>query len=332
MALKRNRFWESRTALPQRLLNWFQAQGRDLPWRRTRDPYRILVSEIMLQQTTVAAVVPYYERWLRRFPSMCSLARAAESDVLHAWQGLGYYSRARNLHRCAQITVAQFGGELPSGVTQLRSLPGIGRYTANAIAVFAFNEALPLVEANTARVLARLLNIRDNIDSTLGREQLWAGSARLVPGSNARDFQSAMMDLGALVCTARAPRCGMCPIRKFCVAPDPRSLPVRRSRLALVVLKESHAFIRRGDAVLLEQCRTRWRGMWMLPVASPQGDPIYTGRFPFTHHQITLQVYSTAPRPPRNTERWFAIEELERIAMPSPHRRALEGVLATLSS
>jgi A/G-specific adenine glycosylase len=183
------------------LSTWFHKSKRDLPWRQTRDPYAILVSEIMLQQTQAATVIPYYNRWLRRFPTIRSLASATESEVLHAWEGLGYYARARNLHRCANTIFGKLGGKFPNRPDALRSLPGIGRYTANAIAVFAFNRSLPIVEANTARVLTRLFNIRAPIDSTHGRQELWKLSAKLVPQNTARDFQNAMMDLGALICT-----------------------------------------------------------------------------------------------------------------------------------
>src|SRR5438874_3126820 len=230
-------------ALRRALAIWFRKNQRDLPWRRTHDPYAVLVSEIMLQQTNVATVLAYYKRWLRRFPTLSSLARASEEQVLHAWQGLGYYSRARNLHRCAKISVARFSGKLLSNAAQLRSLPGLGRYTANAIGVFAFEHSLPIVEANTARVLARLYNIEDCIHSTDGREKLWNASTGLVPKRGARNFQSAMMDLGALICVAGQPRCHICPIKNFCAAPQPHLLPNRRARPAVVSLHESHAFI-----------------------------------------------------------------------------------------
>lgn len=287
----------STAAFRRPLLRWFRQHGRDLPWRRSRDPYAILVSEIMLQQTTVSAAVPYYNRWLRRFPTLRLLASVSESDVMHAWQGLGYYSRARNLRRCAQVSVRDFSGQLPRDVSQLRSLPGVGRYTSNAVAVFAFDQPLPIVEANTARVLARLFNIRDSIDSTAGREKLWSASARLVPKLGARHFQSAMMDLGALVCIAGQPRCGICPIKKFCAAPDPQSLPVKRRRPAMISLAESHAFIHRQNRILLQQCRTRSRGMWKLPqITLPRHDPIYVARSPFTHHQVALRVFREKTR------------------------------------
>jgi A/G-specific adenine glycosylase len=314
--------------LRRALLRWFRKNKRDLPWRQTRDPYAVLVSEVMLQQTTVAAVIPYYERWLRRFPTIRSLARANESQVLHAWQGLGYYSRAQNFHRCAQICASRFRGKLAKDIAALRSLPGIGRYTANAIGVFAFDQSLPVVEANTARVLARIFNIRDCIDSTAGREKLWDAAARLVPKFRARDFQSAMMDLGALICVAGKPRCRICPIRKFCAAPDPDSLPVRRKRHAVISLAESHASVQRRNKILLSRCRTRWRGMWMLPSIMPRrGAPIYEMRFPFTHHRITLRVFLSEARRPRTDERWFPISQLNKIPIPSPHRRALAAVI-----
>ena len=308
---------------------WFRKNGRDLPWRRTRDPYAVLVSEIMLQQTQVGAVISYYNEWLRRFPTVGALARASEGQVLRAWQGLGYYSRARNLHRCAKIALRRFSGKLPRDPTQLRLLPGIGHYTANAIAVFAFDRSLPLVEANTARVLARLFNIRERIDSNAGRRRLWEASGQLVPKSRPREFHSALMDLGAVVCRARNPRCDICPVKQFCAAPDPCALPVKRRRPPAVALEESHALITRASTVLLAQCRTRWRGMWTLPSIVPtKNKPIYVSSFRFTHHQVTLQVFRGRLRRLNPGERWFSHTQLRMIPMPSPHRRALESLLA----
>jgi A/G-specific adenine glycosylase len=317
---------------------WYRRHGRNLPWRRTQDPYAILVSEVMLQQTQAAAVVPYYNRWLRRFPTIRSLALAQEADVLHAWQGLGYYSRARNLHQCAKTISEGLGGIFPHDPKELQSLAGIGRYTANAIIVFAFDRSLPLVEANTGRVLARLFDIRDSIDCTFGRRKLWQASANLVPGKKARDFQNALMDLGALICTVRNPRCAVCPIRKFCRARHPASLPRKRKRAAIVSLIESHRFCTRRDAILLEQSRERWRGMWILPLmkldclkqSSPQPRLLHTSVFPFTNHRITLRVYRQRPQAiDHRCQRWFRKHELDAIPIPSPHRRALIDLLST---
>src|ERR1051325_1722388 len=166
----------------RRLLRWYSANGRDLPWRRTRDPYAILISEVMLQQTQVSAVIPYYERWLIRFPNFKALAAASEREVLHAWQGLGYYSRARNLHAAAKEIVRRYGSRLPSDPEELRKLPGVGRYIANAVATFAFNRSVPIIETNTTRLIARLFEITAAIDSAPGREQLWQAAASLMPG------------------------------------------------------------------------------------------------------------------------------------------------------
>jgi A/G-specific adenine glycosylase len=318
------------------LLRWYSHHCRDLPWRRSHDPYPIVVSEVMLQQTQAAAVVPYYIRWLRRFPTIRSLACATESDVLHAWQGLGYYARARNLHRCAKLIVENFGGICPSDPDELKSLPGIGRYTANAIAVFGFDQPLPLVEANTGRALARLFNIRDPIDSSSGRRKLWEASAKLVSRKSARDFQNAMMDLGSLVCTVRNPRCQVCPVKKFCRARDPAFLPRKRKRAAIVPLIESHCLCTLGDALLLEQCRERWHGMWMLPPlkldclkqSSSRRRPIHTSVFPFTNHRVTLRVYrQRALQIDHRVQHWFHKSELDTIPIPSPHRRAIADLL-----
>src|SRR5438477_1408112 len=172
-------------AFRRSLLDWYRRHGRDLPWRGTRDPYAILVSEFMLQQTQVSTVIPYYNEWLHRFPDFAALARASENDVLHAWQGLGYYTRARNLHATARAVVDRRGGHFPRSIDRMQKLPGIGKYTAHAIASFAFNQSVPILEANTARVLARLFNFRESIESQVGRETLWEYAASLVPKSNA---------------------------------------------------------------------------------------------------------------------------------------------------
>jgi A/G-specific adenine glycosylase len=318
------------------LSTWFHKSKRDLPWRQTRDPYAILVSEIMLQQTQAATVIPYYNRWLRRFPTIRSLASATESEVLHAWEGLGYYARARNFHRCANTIFGKLGGKFPNRPDALRSLPGIGRYTANAIAVFAFNRSLPIVEANTARVLTRLFNIRAPIDSAHGRQELWKLSAKLVPQNTARDFQNAMMDLGALICTTHNPRCQICPVKEFCCARDPASLPRKRKRAAIVRLTESHSLSTKEGAVLLERCHHRWRGMWMLPPLKLDGlkpsilrRPIYVSAFPFTHHRVKIRIFRQPAREIyTGSQRWFRTDALGAIPIPSPHRRAINALLA----
>ena len=311
------------------LLRWFRRYGRDLPWRKTRDPYAILVSEFMLQQTQVATVVPYYKKWLGCFPDFASVARASQNDVLHAWQGLGYYNRARNLHATAKMVQARYRGVLPSDIAAIRKLPGVGRYTANAVATFAFNRPVPIVEANSSRVLARLFNIRVPIDSAIGREKLWKNAAQLVPKRNAARFNSALMDLGALVCLPDKPKCTVCPVKKFCGAKNPEALPIKKSKPRTKRLIERHAFVVSNGRVLLEQSSARWRGMWTLPRLKRQafGRPLYRSTFPFTHHRIAFVVYRRAtPNRIAPTQQWF--ESIDHIAMPSPHRRAVQALSA----
>lgn len=316
----------------RRLLAWYQAHGRDLPWRRTRDPYAILVSELMLQQTQVTTVIPYYNEWLRRFPDFRALAHAAEAEVLHAWQGLGYYARARNLHAAAKRVVAQHDGNCPASPEQMRKLPGVGRYTANAVATFAFDQAVPIVEANTARVLARLSNLLTRIDSSAGEHAVWDLAGALVPKRGARAYNSALIDLGALVCTAGQPKCPICPVRGFCRAENPLLLPVKKSRPALKRLTEYHGFAVRRGRVLLEQSRGRWRGMWILPhlIAPQAGRLLHAANFPFTRHRIRLEVFAHQfPSAQTPSRRWFALEQLSAIPLPSPHRRAIDALLAS---
>jgi A/G-specific adenine glycosylase len=326
-------------------MRWFARNGRDLPWRRTRDPYAVVVSEFMLHQTQVPTVIPYYGRWLHRFPSFTALAAASENDVLHAWQGLGYYARARNLHATAKAIRIRHRGKFPREIDAMRELPGIGRYTANAIATFAFDEAVPVVEANTARVLARLFNSHAPIDSDRGKHMLWKHAASLVPPGSARIHNSALMDLGALVCLPRRPKCHLCPVKKFCGAENPEALPIKKSRPQIRQLTENHAFIFRLGQILLEQSSARWCGMWTLPrnkglgspesfrgreaITSSVARPIHISIFPFTHHRITLQIFSNRTRKiTRRNQRWFPLDELDSIPIPSPHRRAIVDLVS----
>jgi len=315
------------------LLSWYRRHGRDLPWRRTRDPYAVLVSELMLQQTQVATVIPYYHEWLLRFPDFAALARASENEVLRAWQGLGYYARARNLHSIAIIIMDRHHGRFPRAIEQMRRFPGIGKYTAHAVVSFAFNRPVPIIEANTARVLARLFNVRKSIDSAVARKHLWRHAASLLPKSEASTFNAALLDLGALVCVARKPKCGLCPVKAFCRATEPAALPVKKSRRQTKLLIETHALIVTRGRILLEQSSRRWRGMWILPPikikrkrSSFRTRPIYQSVFPFTYHRVTLAVYRRpAPKQIAPQQQWFV--STKDAAMPSPHRRALDALL-----
>jgi A/G-specific adenine glycosylase len=315
----------------RRLVRWYAREGRDLPWRRTRDPYAILVSEIMLQQTQVAIVAPYFERWLTRFPNIASLAQAAETDVLKSWQGLGYYTRARNLHATARKVMRDFAGALPVEKDKLRELPGVGLYTANAIASFAYDQSEPVVEANTARVFARLTNSHIPVDTVAGRSHLWQTAQRLLPPRDARIHNSALMDLGAIVCRPRQPLCPQCPVRSFCQATAPELLPRKQARPQTIHLMEPHAFALKDNRVLLEQSRNRWRGMWILPRLSrgPKCRPLLRLDFPFTHHRITLAVFDVSPAPNNDHHQWFSLRALHGLPLPTPHRRALSQLLST---
>jgi A/G-specific adenine glycosylase len=283
----------------------------------------------MLQQTQVATVIPYYTKWFRRFPDFASVARASQNDVLHAWQGLGYYNRARNLHIASKIVQDRHRGIFPGDIAAIRKLPGIGRYTANAVATFAFHQPVPIVETNTARLLARLFDMRAPIDSAIGHEKLWKSAAQLVPRRNAARFNSALVDLGALVCLPDKPKCNVCPVKKFCLAKNPEALPIKKSKSRTKRLIERHALVVSNGKILLEQSSARWRGMWILPRLETRGfdQPLYKSKFPFTHHRIMFVVYRhEAPHRIAPTQQWF--ESIDHIAMPSPHRRAAQALIS----
>ncbi len=203
-------------AFQRRLLAWYRANGRRLPWRRTRDPYRILVSEIMLQQTQVERVKAFYRRFVRRYPTFEQLAAADEPAVRESWDGLGYYARARNLHRTAQLVVQEHGGALPDDADAIRRLPGIGRYTAGAVLSIAFGKDEPILDTNAARVLARFFGVPTNGGKTRVQKRLWALAARVTPAGHAADFNQAIMDLGATICRAHVAACAECPLRRQC--------------------------------------------------------------------------------------------------------------------
>jgi A/G-specific adenine glycosylase len=253
--------------LRRQLLRWSATHPRDLPWRRSRDAYRVWVSEIMLQQTTVVAVVPYFERFLVRFPTLAALAAADEHEVLRLWEGLGYYSRARNLHAAAREVVAEYAGVIPSDVETLRTLPGIGRYTAGAIASFAYNRRAPIVEANTQRVHARLMALRGPLDSTAARNAVWAFAERAVPARSAGAFNEALMDLGGTVCVPASPRCEECPLTSCCQtfrrglqakvpAPKARPKPTSVAQAMIAVRRDGRYLLRKSPA------GERWAGLW----------------------------------------------------------------------
>ncbi len=326
----RKRKIRSEGDLAPALLEWFAVGGRDLPWRRTTDPYAVLVSEFMLQQTQVATVLPYYERWMRTLPDVCALAAASEEDVLGLWQGLGYYSRARNLQRTAVRILEDHAGLFPHDIHLLQKLPGVGPYTAAAVASFAFDLPEPLVDTNVARVLARLDNIREPIDGTSGRRAIWASAARLLPAGSSRLFNSAIMELGALVCVSGKPKCHACPLVGWCRSEDPESLPVKRPKPSVERLIERRAFFLKDGNVWLEQEHgSRWRGLWRLPVSRGGGAPRWSGQYAITRYQVRLEVFDGLREefPDSGEGRWVGGAALAAIPMPSPHRKAVQSLL-----
>jgi A/G-specific adenine glycosylase len=308
------------------LLRWFERHGRDLPWRRTRDPYAVMVSEFMLQQTTVAAVIPYFERWMARFPTVEALARAPEEDVLALWQGLGYYSRARNLHRAAIAMMQGAGGEVPRSVEALRRLPGVGDYTAAAIVSFAFDAAEPVIDANIARVLARLRNWRKPVDDAAGRAFLREVARKLLPEKSGRLHNSALMELGALICVAQNPRCQECPVREDCSAQQPELLPVKHSRKGIEGISEARAFVFEQGKLWLEPSQgPRWRGLWVLPRAEATNSRAdHVEVYSITRFRVTMAVFIES----RKSRPLTGYVPGALPPMPSPHRRAVAAMVA----
>lgn len=253
------------------LVEWFSAYHRDLPWRRSYDPYEILVSEVMLQQTQMERGVAYFLRWIARFPTVADLARADEEDVLKLWEGLGYYSRARNLLRTARCIVERHGGSVPRTAPELRSLPGIGSYTAGAILAIAWNIPEPALDANGERVLARLLDYRESVRSRKGRECLLAAMRCMIPEGKARDFTQGLMEFGALLCTPRTPGCDACPLRKSCAALKAGTVllrPVLPEKRASVSLSVVAGMLRRSDGTVFLRRRPLGGllgGLWEFP-------------------------------------------------------------------
>ncbi|MGV3659381.1 MAG: A/G-specific adenine glycosylase [Prosthecobacter sp.] len=325
-------------AMASALVAWFHTHGRDYPWRRTRDPYAILISEVMLQQTQIPTVLDrgYYARWLAQFPDFTTLAAAEEEQVLKAWEGLGYYRRARNLHRLAREVLAAHGGVFPQDHAAILALPGIGPYTAGAVASFAFDLPRPIVDGNVARVLARVYNDPTPIDSTAGVKTQWERAAALVQATDdPRALNSALMELGQTHCTPSKPACGLCPLRSECRATEPESLPVKQSRQEITAITERVVFLRTAAGVLLEQETGKRRtGLWKLPALPASHEDklppvLMRTNYGITRYKVTLWVHD-APAPEAawpETHRIIAFEQIDSMPMPAPYRRALTGLL-----
>jgi A/G-specific adenine glycosylase len=266
--------------LSTQLLNWYRVTKRTLPWRGPlrSDPYAVWVSEIMLQQTRVETVIPYFEKWMRLFPTIRALAQATEQSVLNAWEGLGYYSRARNLHKAAQIVYEQHNGELPRDLNELRKLPGIGRYTLGAIASIAFDMNMPALDGNIKRVYARVFDISEPVDSPKGEKILWELAERHLPKKEAGDYNQALMDLGATICVPKYPRCLICPLMKKCQARENGTQdqrPVKMPKKSVPhYIHAAGVSLRRGRVLLARRpSRGLLGGMWEFPNGRVSGAP-----------------------------------------------------------
>lgn len=348
-------------ALQRRLRRWFQRASRDLPWRHDRDPYRIWVSEIMLQQTQVATVIPYFERFIQAYPTVAHLAASDEAQVLKLWEGLGYYRRARGLHQAARRIMADHAGDIPSDPVKLRRLPGIGRYTMGAILSQAFGFRLPILEANSVRVLCRLLAEKGDPKTSAVRNQLWQVAEAILPRKDVGTFNQALMELGALVCTPSDPNCKRCPVANFCSAHRQglvEEIPqAARTRRTLKIL-EVATVVRRGGRVLLAQRPQtgRWAGLWEFPhgplpngesqeegaarileeltgIKAQLGPKLVTIKHAVTHHQITLVCFLAIRLGGSFRSRFFAAsrwirpQDLGEFPVSAPQRRLAEVLL-----
>lgn len=345
------------------LLAWFEVHRRRLPWRENADPYRVMVSEFMLQQTQVETVVPYYGRFLEAFPDIRSLANAPLSSVLKAWEGLGYYARARNLHRTAGEIVSRFDGRIPDG-PDLASLPGFGPYTTGAVLSIAFGQDCAAVDGNVTRVLCRLFDIRDEVNRPEVRRRIACLAQEMTPPGRAGLYNQAVMELGALVCRSRNPSCDACPLRERCAgraAGDPGRLPVKPKPAARPHHEEAVGMVwdRKRESILISRRKEEGLlgGLWELPGGRRAGseslgdccvrgvkeqvgagvtviERLRTVEHGFTHFSVTIHGFRCAYRSGRIRPRtcsevlWVDPEDLRRFAFPRAHRRLVEGMLA----
>ncbi len=317
------------------LLSWHARAGRhDLPWRRKNTPYAVLVSEFMLQQTTVATVIPRFADWMKRFPSLSALAAASEQEVLSAWEGLGYYSRARRLHSAAKSIMERHRGSVPESEGPLLALPGIGTYTAAAILAFAHDRSAVVLDTNIIRVLARWGNVAIPIDTAPGKKAIANLAGSFFPETGCREIASALMDLGAMVCTSGKPNCTSCPVKSTCAATAPETLPKKSPRRVTTKLTEHRAWFQRGQKLHLRQSEgPRWRGLWVLPelgTAKPAGRWITELTYPITRYRIVMKVFPVKGALPGKL-RGFSREELPGLPIPSPHRKAIEKAFRAIA-
>ncbi len=340
--------------IQQRLIRWFEKNARDLPWRKTKDPYAIWVSEIMLQQTQVLMVIPYYQKFLKSFPTVRHLAKANLSEILKVWEGLGYYSRARNLHRSSKIVLNHFHGKIPDNLKDLLSFPGIGRSTAGAILSFAHNKDAPILDGNAKRVLSRLFAISGSLKERKTEQLLWHTSESLLPKGYSNSFNQALMDLGAMLCIPKDPQCPRCPLRNLCKgyrSGKPESFPPRTPKKIIPHIVAVSAVIQREGRVLLNRRPPRGLlgGLWEFPnwkingkkklmerlvnlVKSEMGlrvkvkEPLGPFQQTFSHFKLTLHAYHCRALDGKGNGRWTPIRNLNLFPMSRIHRRIAEMI------
>ena len=340
--------------IQKKLLVWFGRNGRELPWRKTRDPYAIWVSEIMLQQTQVPTVIPYYQKFIRVFPTVRRLAKADLSKVLSIWEGLGYYSRARNLHKASRVILDRFHGKIPDALSDLLSLPGIGRYTAGAILSIAFDKEAPILDGNVKRVLSRLFAVSGSPVKGKTEDLLWNYSESLIPRGHASAFNQALMDLGATICTPKDPQCARCPLRRLCTgyeSGDPGRFPSRGVKRAIPSMEAVSAVIQKDGQVLLRQrpAKGLLGGLWEFPdwrvdhredselkllrfVKNELGIRVkaeeFLGSFKHTysHFKLALHVYLCQAAGSNNVGTWVPLRNLRLFPMSRLHRRIAQTI------
>ncbi len=337
-----------------KLLRWFEKKGRDLPWRKTFDPYAIWVSEIMLQQTQVATVIPYYRRFLKCFPTIRHLARTNLSRILKVWEGLGYYSRARNLHRASKIILGKFRGKIPDTLDDLLTLPGLGRYTVGAILSIAHNKEAPILDGNVKRVLTRLFAVSGNVAKGRTVNSLWRLSESLIPKGKAREFNQGLMDLGAVICTSKDPLCNRCPLRHVCkgkASGNPNSYPSKGKKKPIPHVVALAAVIQRDGKVLLNRRPPKGLlgGLWEFPNCKIEEKKrlslrlrlrnciskemkmkvevkefIGTFKQTYSHFKLALHVFNCEATHGTGKGKWIPPRNLHLLPMSRIHRRIAE--------
>jgi A/G-specific adenine glycosylase len=346
-----------------KLLKWYNKNKRILPWRGHRSEYAVWVSEIMLQQTRVETVIPYFKKWMKLFPTVRALAKASEREVLNAWEGLGYYSRARNFHKAAKLVVEKYDRKLPRDVGELQKLPGIGRYTAGALASILFGMDEPALDGNLKRVYARLFDVRKPVNSTEGERLLWKIARENLPKGKAADFNQALMDLGATVCLPKNPRCEVCPLARDCKAKargTQHLRPVKMTRRAAPHHIHAAAVIIQRGRVLLARRPSRGllAGMWEFPNARVKGNPraglasalraayslkvrmkrsvhpLAIVEHAYSHFKVAVHAYQCelSSGEINGNLKWVSVKKLDDFPMGKVDRKISEAVNPTLPS